>query len=262
VKFFKSCEVVGKPRNVTVKREVTGWFVSIQVEQEVAEPVHSSTSMVGIDRGIAKLAMLSDGSSYQSRHSYRALEEKLAKAQRQLKRKTKFSSNWKKQQSRIGQIHHKIANCRKDRLHWIANDISKNHAIVVLEDLKVVNMSKSAKGDLENPGKNVKAKSGLNKSILDQGWSMFAGMLEYKQKWRGGEVFYVSPHHTSQTCPKCQHREKANRKSQAEFACKACGYTNNADWVGAINILARGHRVLACGEPALAGSVKQEPKAA
>ena len=123
-------------------------------------------------------------------------------------------------------------------------------------------MSKSAKGTLENPGKNVKAKSGLNKSILDQGWSMFASMLEYKQRMLGGEVLYVPAPYTSQTCPKCNHRSQGNRKSQKCFKCEACGYKNNADHVGAMNILARGHRVLACGEHALASSKKQEPKVA
>ena len=134
--------------------------------------------------------------------------------------------------------------------------------MIVLEDLKVANMSRSAKGTMEEPGKNIKAKAGLNKSILDQGWSMFAAMLEYKQLWRGGEVVYVSPHHTSQICPVCDCKDKENRKTQEHFGCVACGYQNNADHVGAINILARGHRVLACGEAALAGSAKQEPKAA
>jgi len=147
---------------------------------------------------------------------------------------------------------------------WVSNTISKNHAIVVLEDLKVSNMSKSAKGTADTPGKNVKAKSGLNKSILDQGWSMFADMLEYKQKWRGGELFFVAPHHTSQTCPgpACQHRSPENRPTQSKFECVSCGYTDNADLVGATNVLERGHRLLACAELALADSTKQEPKAA
>jgi len=117
---------------------------------------------------------LSNGHHYESLNSFKRHERKLAKAQRVLKNKTKFSENWKKQQRKISKIHHTIANCRQDRLHWVSNRISQNHAIVVLEDLKVKNMSASAKGNSECPGKNVKAKSGLNKAILDQGWSMFA----------------------------------------------------------------------------------------
>jgi len=87
-------------------------------------------------------------------------------------------------------------------------------------------------------------------------------MLEYKQQWRGGSVIYVPPHFTSQTCPSCNNKSKDNRKTQADFKCVCCGYKNNADIVGALNILARGHRVLACGETVLADSVKQELKAA
>jgi IS605 OrfB family transposase len=262
VSFFNSRKLEGTPKNVTVTREANGWHISVQVEIDVEAPQHPSSTAVGIDRGIAVLAALSDRTTYAPVNSFRVHQDKLAKAQRQLKNKTKFSENWKKQQRKIAKIHHKIANCRKDRLHWMSNRISKNHAMIVLEDLKVSNMSRSAKGTQEAPGKNVKAKAGLNKSILDQGWSMFASMLEYKQLWRGGEVVYVPPHHTSQTCPSCGHVDKANRKTQAHFDCVACGYQNNADVVGAINVLARGHRVLACGETALAGSMKQELKAA
>ena len=262
VGFFNSRPLEGTPKNVTVVRESNGWHVSIQVEMEIEAPQHPSTSAVGVDRGVAVLAALSDSTHYEPINSYRKYQDQLARAQRKLKNKVKFSNNWKKQQQIIAKLHSKIANCRKDRLHWISNRISKNHAMIVLEDLKVSNMSKSAKGTQEEPGRNVKAKSGLNKSILDQGWSMFADMLEYKQAWRGGEVIYVSPHHTSQTCPKCSHVSADNRLGQSEFECTECGYKNNADVVGAMNILARGHRVLACGETALADSTKQEPKAA
>ncbi|WP_044414287.1 RNA-guided endonuclease InsQ/TnpB family protein, partial [Thiomicrospira microaerophila] len=111
----------------------------------------------------------------------------------------------------------------------------------------------------EQPGKNVKAKSGLNKAILDQGWGMFVQMLEYKQAWLGGEVLKVNPKHTSQTCPCCGHVAKENRLTQSKFECVECGYTENADLVGALNVLARGHRVLACGVETLVPTVKQEP---
>lgn len=215
VGFFNSRKLEGTPKNVTVVREANGWHISIQVEQALEAPRHPSTTAIGIDRGITVLAALSDSSSYAPTNSFRTNQDKLAKAQRQLKNKKKFSENWKKQQQKIAKIHHKIANCRKDRLHWISNRISQNHAMIVLEDLKVANMSKSAKGTVESPGNNVKAKAGLNKSILDQGWSMFASMLEYKQHWRGGEVVYVPPHHTSQTCPSCQHVSASNRLTQS-----------------------------------------------
>ena len=121
-------------------------------------------------------------------------------------------------------------------------------------------MSSSAKGSIENPGKNVKQKSGLNRSILDQGWGEFRRQLQYKLAWNGGLLLAVSPHHTSQTCPCCAFVSKENRLSQAHFSCIHCGYKNHADVVGAINILERGLRLLACGESVLFGpSMKQEP---
>ena len=121
-------------------------------------------------------------------------------------------------------------------------------------------MSKSASGNVEKPGRMVKQKSGLNRSILDQGWGMFGVFLEYKQEWRGGEVLKVPAMNTSLECPCCGHISKDNRKTQAKFKCVACAFEKNADDVASINIEARGHRVLALGEKALLGrSLIKEP---
>ncbi|HGW8937215.1 TPA: RNA-guided endonuclease InsQ/TnpB family protein, partial [Escherichia coli] len=121
-----------------------------------------------------------------------------------------------------------IANIRRDYLHKVTTTVSKNHAMIVIEDLKVSNMSKSAAGTVSQPGRNVRAKSGLNRSILDQGWYEMRRQLEYKQLWRGGQVLAVPPAYT--------------------------------DVNGARNILAAGHAVLACGEMVQSGrSLKQEP---
>ena len=120
--------------------------------------------------------------------------------------------------------------------------------MIVLEDLQIKNMTKSAKGDRDEPGRMVKQKSGLNRVILEQGWGLFKTFLEYKQSWSGGQVLFVDPKYTSQTCPVCHHRSKENRQTQAEFKCVLCGHKEHADVVGAKNILERGHRFLACGE--------------
>ena len=122
--------------------------------------------------------------------------------------------------------------------------------MIVLEDLKGANMSKSAKGTVEEPGRNVTAKSGLNRSILDQGWGEFKRQLDYKCRWRGGELLLVPPQYTSQTCPVegCRHVAKENRRSQSEFVCVACDHSEHADVVGAKNVLRAGHAQLACGE--------------
>ena len=137
-----------------------------------------------------------------------------------------------------------------------------------IEDLQVTNMSSSSKGNSEQHGRQVRQKAGLNRAILDQGWSEFRQQLDYKLQWRGATLLAVPPHHTSQTCPCCTHAAKENRQTQASFLCVDCGYENNADVVGAINVLERGQRLLACGEEGAGpgrktrvkpASVKQEP---
>lgn len=194
--------------------------------------------------GITKLITTSNGEYIKPKNSFQTKQLKLAKLQRDLARKVKFSQNWKKKNRKIQKLHHHIANIRHDYLHKVTTTLSKSHAMIVVEDLKVANMSKSASGTLDNKGRNVKAKSGLNKSILDQGWGMMVDMLEYKQTWRGGLLIKVDPKYTSQTCFECKHIAKENRQTQAKFECVKCGYKANADFNAARNILAAGHAVL------------------
>jgi putative transposase len=259
VRFRCSRPWIGKPKNVSVSRKNGKWYVSIQTEREVEIPVHPSTTSVGVDVGVAKFATLSDGTIYQSINPLKHSLAKLARLQRQLAKKVKFSANWKKQKARIAKLQEKIANVRKDYLHKTSTEISKNHAMVAIEDLRVSKMSKSAKGTAEKHGRNVKQKSGLNRSILDQGWFEFRQQLEYKAQWNGGRVVAVRAAYTSQTCSRCKHVERSNRQSQSVFACVKCGHAENADVNAAKNIHAAGHAVLACGDLAKAGSLKQEP---
>lgn len=247
IRYRNSRETVGEVKNVTVSQSCGQWYVSIQTEYEVADPVHNAESMVGLDAGVTKLATLSDGTVYHPVNSFKANQRKLAILQRQLSRKVKFSANWQKQKRKIQNLHSHIANIRRDYLHKLTSEISKNHAMIVIEDLKVSNMSRSAKGTAEQHGRNVKGKSGLNRSILDQGWYEMRRQLEYKQLWRGGQVLAIPPAYTSQRCACCGHTTKENRLSQSRFECLECGYTENADINGARNILAAGHAVLACG---------------
>lgn len=260
IRFFKSRDIEGKVKSITVKKRAGSWFISVLVQSELADiRKHPADTSVGIDRGVVNLAALSDGRLYLPKSSLKKLGKKLAKAQRKLSKKEKFSNNWKKQRARIARIHHKIANCRNDRLHWVSSKISKSHAITVLEDLKVKSMTKTAKGTLDAPGRNVKAKSGLNRSILDKGWSSFCRMLEYKQKWKGGKVFFVPAHYTSQKCSACGNVSPLNRKAQSVFNCTNCRHNEHADINAAKNILAAGQAVIACGAEALATAMKQEP---
>ena len=259
IHYRNSREVLGEVKNVTVSHSCGHWYISIQTEREVSDVIHPSTSAIGVDMGIAQFATLSDGHVFAAVNSFKQKQKRLARYQRTFSRKVKFSQNWKKQKSKIGKLHQTIANIRKDYLHKTTTIISQNHAMIVIEDLQVKNMSKSASGNLNKPGRHVKAKSGLNRSILDQGWFEFRRQIEYKQVWRGGDVLAVPPQYTSQRCSCCGTVSKENRQSQAKFACIACGYQANADVNAAMNILAAGHAVLACGEIVQQdNSVKQE----
>ncbi len=260
MRYRNSRQVTGVVKNVTVSQSCGKWYISIQTESEVSTPAHPSASMVGLDAGVAKLATLSDGTVFEPVNSFQKNQKTLARLQRQLSRKVKFSNNWQKQKRKIQRLHSCIANIRRDYLHKVTTTVSKNHAMIVIEDLKVSNMSKSAAGTVSQPGRNVRAKSGLNRSILDQGWYEMRRQLEYKQLWRGGQVLAVPPAYTSQRCACCGHTAKENRLSQSKFRCQVCGYTANADVNGARNILAAGHAVLACGEMVQSGRpLKQEP---
>ena len=259
LRYRNSRRVLGEVRSATVSLRAGKWYVSILTLREVEQPIPHGPA-VGIDVGVVRFATLSDGSYISPLASFKKHEQRLAKYQRRMARKVKGSSNWKKAKARIQRIHARIANARADFLHKASNTISKSHAMIAIEDLQVRNMSKSAKGTVDAPGRNVRAKSGLNKAILDQGWGEFRRQLEYKTAWRGGFFVAVPAHNTSRTCPSCSHVSAENRKTQALFVCVQCGCKNNADHVGAINILERGQRLIACGEPVQSGrSKKQEP---
>ena len=172
------------------------------------------------------------------------VQRRLSKKQHPAKKgdKTLFSNNYRKHQKKIAKMWLKIANVRNDYLHKITTAIAKNHGLVAVENLKIKNLTKSAKGTIDNPGHNVKAKSGLNKSILSQSWGRFFELLEYKLRRNGGKLIRVDAKRTSQTCPVCGYADKENRKSQMVFLCKKCSFTANADLVGAINVLKRALR--------------------
>ena len=244
IRYRNSRAIVGEMKNVTVSRKCGKWYISVQTEFEQKTP-QPKGGEIGIDMGIVRFATLSNGEHFEPINAFKNLKGKLAKLQRRLKNKVKFSQNWQKLKAKIAKLHHKISNIRKNYLHQISSQISQSHAIVYVEDLQVTNMSKSAKGDVEQHGKNVKQKSGLNRMILDQSWFEFRRQLDYKLLWNGGHLVAVPPQNTSRTCPCCGYTAKENRQTQAVFECVECGYTGNADVVGAINILRRGQEILA-----------------
>jgi putative transposase len=247
MRYRNSRKVLGVIKNVTVSTCGGRWFVSIQTEREVEAPRHPANSVVGLDRGVANLATLSTGETIAPANALKKRQRQLARAQRSMNRKQRFSRNWAKAKARVETIHTRIGNTRRDHLHKTTTALSKNHAAVVIEDLQVRNMTRSASGTVEKPGRNVRAKTGLNRAIRDQGWGEFRRQLAYKQAWRGGMVVAVPPQHTSQQCSVCWHVSAENRRTQSRFECVACGHTAHADVNAACNILAAGHAVMACG---------------
>ncbi|MGH8181619.1 MAG: RNA-guided endonuclease InsQ/TnpB family protein [Steroidobacteraceae bacterium] len=263
MRYRNSRAVRGEVCNVTVSFSAGRWLVSIQTRREVTRPVHPATRAIGIDMGVVRFATLSDGTVYEPLGSLKRHQRRLAHYQRMMARRSKWGKNWQKAGRKVQKIHARIGNCRRDYLHKVSSAISKSHAMVCIEDLQVRNLSQSAAGTIAHPGRNVRAKSGLNRSILDQGWFEFRRQLEYKLAWSGGTLVAVPPQNTSRQCPACGHADAANRTTQARFDCLECGYRENADLVAAINVLARGHRVAACGEtsPARGTSAQESTEA-
>lgn len=249
--------MAGRMLSATVRKRGDAWFVAVSVEQ-IARQLDVQTTALGIDRGVAVFAATSDGALHVAPPHFAGIQKRLANAQRQLARRKRGSANYSKTRARIQRLHMRAADARKDYLHKLSTDIAKNHGFVALETLKVGNMTRSASGTVEAPGRNVRQKAGLNRAILDKGWGMFATFLRYKLEERGGELIEVDPAYTSQTCSACGVISRDSRKSQSVFECVACGHTANADTNASHNILRAGHARRACGSSQTTGR-KQEP---
>ncbi|GAA4838042.1 transposase [Algivirga pacifica] len=199
----------------------------------------SENQAIGIDWGVAHFLTLSNGSKIANPRLYQQYQCQLRVAQRSLARKKKRSQNFYKQARKLAKLQAKIARVRNDFQHKVSTDLVRSFDLIAIESLKVKNMSKSAKGDTEHHGKNVKAKSGLNRAIVDTAPSMFFDKLFYKAQWQGKAFIKVDAKYTSQRCHSCGYQSKENRISQSNFECKKCGHTDNADINAAKNILAR-----------------------
>ena len=246
IRYRNSRPILGNLRHVTVSESAGKWFVAIQTERDVEPSTPPTGKPIGIDMGVKRFATLNDGTFFSPLNSRKKNTAKLRKAEQALSRKCKRSNNCKKAKARVDRIENRIANARKDYLHKLSTQLCKTHAAICVEDLKVKNLSRSAKGSVEKPGRNVKAKSKLNHAILDQGWGEFRRQLAYKTEWNGGTFVAVPPANTSRTCPCCGHVSARNRLSQARFQCVSCGFEAHADQVGAINVRRAGLARIAC----------------
>jgi putative transposase len=226
------------------------WHVAFAaVPEPVAGP--GTGAIAGIDRGVAVTLALSDGTTYQApeRLSTVRLQRRLARCQR--------GSNRRHQaRQRLAKIRVRDADRRKDWAEKASTTIASRYDVIRIEDLQIKNMSRSAAGTVDSPGTNVAAKAGLNRSILAQGWGLFARRLEDKA---AGRLEKIPPAYTSQTCSQCKIRDREARESQAVFRCRACGYCGHAD-VNAARNIAAGHAVKARGGDRVAGPVNREPQ--
>ena len=231
VKYFTSQEIKGKMCIATVMKEVDGYYICIVAKQElvtISKPI-SESQVIGIDMGITYFAVTSDGEFIANPRFLKMELNRLRLEQRSLARKVRFSNNWYKQKEVVKKLFLKIKRKRLDFLHKLSTRLVKENDTIIVENLQLKNMTKSAKGTAKNHGSMVKQKSGLNRSMLDLGVGMFFGQLEYKAKWNGNNFLKVNPAYTSQDCLRCGHRSRNNRKSQSKFECESCGHTANAD---------------------------------
>lgn len=245
MRLRQSQPVIGALRNVSLRKEGAKWFCCIQVECASTLPAANLEPTLGLDVGVALFAAGSDGRTIDPLAALKRQQVRLRCYQRAVSRKQKGSANRKKAVQRLGRLHRRIAAQRSDWLHQLSTRLANEHAVIAVENLQVKAMTASARGTIEAPGRNVKAKAGLNKSILDAAWGEFRRQLAYKLQWRGGQLVLVPPAHTSQRCSCCGHVAAENRRSQAVFQCVACGHAENADVNAAKNILAAGRAVWA-----------------
>jgi len=255
VRFRWSRAVPAGAKSYRVTMDRAGrWHVAFAVIPAPI-PAPGNGRAVGIDRGVAVAAALSTGEllpcpalTGRERARLRRLQRRLARARR--------GSN------RRGRVRHAIARLkaretdrRKDWAEKASTGIARRFDLIRVEDLQIGNMTRSARGTRGNPGRNVRAKAGLNRGILGSGWGLLVRRLEEKAP---GRVEKVSPAFTSQRCSACGHVDAKSRESQARFVCTACGFAGHADVNAAINIAA-GHAVTARGGDGAARPVNREP---
>lgn len=236
VRWHRPIPATARVTQVSVQRRASGWYTVLCLELPAPATLPPTGQDVGVDVGVTTFAALSTGELIPGPRARRAAEKALHRSQRNVSRKRK-GSNRREACRQLARAHERVHRQRKDHAHKTARELVDRFDLIAIEDLRVPNMTRSARGTTEQPGTNVRAKAGLNRSILDAAWSQFTRLLEEKATTAGRQVIRVPAAHTSQTCHECGSIDARNRRTQALFTCIACGHTAHADTNAAKNIL-------------------------
>lgn len=210
-----------QPKSVTISRKADRWFISFRFEVE-STPTPKAVEFVGVDLGVNHLATLSTGEVFDGAKSYKKYEQKLSRMQWLDRHKQIGSNNYKKAQLKVARLHRKIANIRKDTLHKITTYISKNHAVIGIEDLNV-------RGMLAN--------SNLAKVIADMGFYEIRRQLTYKCELYGSKLVVVDRFYpSSKICSGCGTKKEILLLSERKFHCEHCRVIIDRDLNAAINL--------------------------
>ena len=255
VRFRWSRAVPAGVKSYRVTMDRAGrWHVAFAAVPEPV-PAPGNGQAVGIDRGVAVSAALSTGEMLHCPALTGRERVRLRRMQRTLARAKRGSNRRGRVRHAIARLRARESDRRKDWAEKASTGIARRFDTIRVEDLQIKNMTRSAKGTRENPGRNVRAKAGLNRGILGSGWGLLVRRLEDKAP---GRVERVSPALTSQRCSACGQVDRGSRESQAVFRCTACGFACHADVNAAINIAA-GRAVTARGGDGVARPVNREP---
>ena len=266
VKFRVSRSLAGEViRSATLARTGRHWYLSLLVDDGIsAAVVHARPrAVVGVDRGVVVAVATSAGELFDRSFTTVGERRRILALQRRLSRTAKGSASRGKVRAALAEVRARERRRRQDFCAQTAHQLTAANAVVVLEDLKTRNMTRTAKGTLQDPGRNVAAKSGLNRAILAKGWHQFALALASAARYTGTAVVMVPAAYTSQRCSKCGQVDPKSRESQAVFRCTTCSFTGHADVNAARNILAAGLAVAACRDSSAPAGAKrtltQEP---
>jgi transposase len=255
VRFRWSRDVAPAVKSYRVTMDRAGrWHVAFAVIPGPV-PAPGNGQVVGIDRGVVVAAALSTGQPLYAPGLTARERTRLRRLQRTLARASRGSNRRGRVKHAIARLRARETDRRKDWAEKVSTDIARRFDVIRVEDLKIGNMTRSARGTRENPGRNVRAKAGLNREILRSGWGLLVRRLADKAP---GRVEKIKPAFTSQRCSACGQVDRASRESQAVFRCTACGFACNAD-VNAARNIAAGHAVTARGGDGVARPVNREP---